>query len=299
MTRLITLFAFLFITQFAFTQNLDSMVRATKPDSLGGKIITYYTPGKKDVAIKLQNLARSAASYYEKLYGTPFKCRLAVLDSLHWPNDMAPYGIIFSYKGWVFMHAGMSFESFQKVYGMQNFKDVTQKAMRLQNISKKQMVESFLEFYTVHEVGHYFLNSLSGALYPDYFTNEWMASYFAYQYFKKNRPSVLPSFDLFCQLYRDNIKPDHTTVTSFNSNWGNDNIPTYGWYHVNFYFLCKDIYNCAGEKLLPQYRKAFPKTVSAKLLPEEIIKKLEMCVPVLKTFEDQLNNHASAAKLLN
>ncbi|MGN6163198.1 MAG: hypothetical protein ACTHOF_01525 [Flavisolibacter sp.] len=290
MTRLTMLLAFLFLARISFTQNLDSLVQSTHPDSLSGKIRTYYTPGKENVAVRLQSLATSVATYYEKLFGSPFKVKLAVLDSANWPSDMAPYGIIFSHRGWIFMHSGMSFESFQNVYGMQNFKNVTQKALLTKKVSGSQIVESFLEFYTAHELGHYFFNSLSGARYPDYFTNEWMASYFAYQYFKKNKPSILPAFDLFCQLYRDNIKPKHTSVESFNSNWGNDGIPTYGWYHVNFYFLCKAMWNCAGETLIPDYIKAFPKTASQKLSPDEIVKKLELCTEVLNNFEAKLNS---------
>jgi hypothetical protein len=290
MTKLTTLLALLFFAQIGFTQNLDSLVRATQPDSLQGKITTYYTPGKKDVAARLQRLALSADAYYEKLFGTPFHFKMAVLDSAHWPTAIAPYGIIFSYRGWVFMHAGMSFQSFQNVYGMQQFKRTTLKTLQARKIQGKQIVESFLEFYTIHEIGHYFFNSLSGAKYPDYFTNEWMASYFAYQYFKENKPLVLPAFELFCQLYRDNIKPEHTSVASFNSNWGNDGIPTYGWYHVNFYFLCKDMWNCAGKNLVPQYIKAFPKIVAQRLSPEEIVKKFEPCTRVLNNFEVMLNS---------
>lgn len=290
MTKLTVLLAFLFIGRVGFTQNLDSLVRSTEPDSLQGKIPTYYTHGKREVAVRLQNLATSVAIYYEKKFGTPFHFKLAVLDSLHWPNDMAPYGIIFSHKGWVFMHSGMSFESFQNVYGMNGFKEVTQKALQAKSISGNQIVESFLEFYTVHEVGHYFFNSLSGAKYPDYFTNEWMASYFAYQYFKNNKPSILPAFDLFCQLYRDNIKPKHTTVESFNTNYGNDGIPTYGWYHVNFYFLCKNMWKCAGEALIPRYIKAFPKGASQKFTPDEIIQKFGICTHVMQNFEAMLNS---------
>lgn len=290
MTRLKTLLAFLLLAQAVFAQNLDSLVRSTGPDSLQGKVLTYYTPGKKSVAVRLQNLATSAASYYERIFGTPFHFKMAVLDSAHWPSEMAPYGIIFSHRGWVFMHSGMNFESFQNVYGMQDFKKTTQKAMQLRKVSGNQIVESFLEFYTIHEVGHYFFNSLSGAKYPDYFTNEWMASYFAYQYFKTNKPSILPAFDLFCQLYRDNIKPMHTSVESFNNNWGNDGIPTYGWYHVNFYFLCKDMWNCAGDRLVPQYIRAFPKGEGHKFSPEEIVKKMELCSKVISDFEQRLDS---------
>ena len=290
MNRLTALLTFLFLAHTGFSQNLDSLVQATRPDSLPGKIPTYYTQGKKDVAAGLQSLATSVADYYEKLYGTPFKVKLAVLDSAHWPSGMAPYGIIFSHRNWVFMHSGMGFESFQNVYGMQDFENVTRKALKDNKISGNEIVESFLEFYTVHEVGHYFFNTLSGARYPDFFTNEWMASYFAYQYFKTNKPSVLPAFDLFCRLYRDNIKPKHTTVESFNTNYGNDGIPTYGWYHVNFYFLGSEMWKCAGEALIPQYRKAFPKAVSQKLSPDEIVKKIELCTHVLNKFEATLNN---------
>jgi len=291
MTRLITLFAFLFFTSAAISQNLDSLVVSTGPDSISGKIPTYYSKGKKTIALKLQKLATLVSGYYEKIYGAPFQVKLAVLDSAHWPTGMAPYGIIFYSKGWVFMHSGMSFESFQNVYGMQDFKDVTKKELHNKKISGNDIVNSFLEFYTVHEVGHYYLNALSGAKYPDYFTNEWMASYFALQFFKINRPQILPAFDLFCELYGDNIKPKFTSVKDFNDNFLADGggIPTYGWYQVNFYFLCKDLWNCAGKSLIPKYKTSFPKSNPVKYNPEEIIEKLGLCSAVLEKFEAKLN----------
>lgn len=291
MTKTLAVLAFLLFTEIATSQNLDSLVQATQPDSIAGKIPTYYSKGKKDVALKLQKLAGVVASYYEKMYGSPFKVRLAVLDSAYWPNTMAPYGIIFYSRGWVFMHSGMSFESFQNVYGMQDFKDVTKKVLHDKKISGNDIVDAFLEFYTVHEVGHYYLNALSGAKYPDYFTNEWMASYFAFQFFKVNRPQILASFDLFCQLYRGNIKPKFTSVKEFNDHFMSDGggIPTYGWYQVNFYFLCKDLWNCAGKSLISRYKISFPKNNPVKYNPEEIIEKLALCSPVLEAFEAKLN----------
>lgn len=291
MTKLISLFAVLFFANIALSQNLDSLVQSTQPDSICGKIPTYFSKGKKTVALKLQKLATAVAGYYEKIYGSPFKVKMAVLDSAHWPKGMAPYGIIFYSRGWVFMHSGMSFESFQNVYGMQGFQNVTKKALRNKKITGNDIVRSFLEFYTVHEVGHYYLNALSGAKYPDYFTNEWMASYFALQFFKVNKPQILPAFDLFCQLYRENIKPVFTSVKEFNDNFMLDGggIPTYGWCQVNFYFLCQDLWSCAGTSLIPKYKTSFPKTNPIRYNPEEIIQKLGLCSPVLETFEAKLN----------
>lgn len=292
MIRIIFLVGFLFVTVSGYSQNLDSLVLKTDPQLLTGKIPTYYSAGKHRVAARLQHLATSVADYYEKLYGMPFHVKMAVLDSAHWPATMAPYGIIFSQKGWVFMHAGMRFDSFQKVYGMEGFASITADAIGHQKMKGDQLVEAFLEFYTVHELGHYFLNALSGARYPDFFTNEWMASYFAYQYFVVNKPAILPAFELFCQLFRDHIHPDHRSVESFNLNYGNDGIPTYGWYHVNFYFLCKDVWNCAGLQLIPQYRTAFPKAAARKFSPDEIVGKLALCSQALVQFETNLNQNA-------
>lgn len=119
-----------------------------------------------------------------------------------------------------------------------------------------------------------------------------MASYFAYQYFIAKKPGIPPAFELFCQLYRDNIHPDHRSVESFNLNYGNDGIPTYGWYHVNFYFRCKDVWNCAGLQLIPQYHTAFPKGAARKFSPDEIVGKLALCSKTLVQFESELNQNA-------
>lgn len=282
---------FFLIAQISFSQNLDSLVLASKPGFLPGKIPTYYTPGKKSIALKLQALSTSLAEYYEKQYDSVFQVKLAVLDSAHWPNDLAPYGIIFYRKGWAFMHAGMSFESFQNLYGMQGFEKITKTKLKRNHMRGSQMVQSFLEFYTAHELGHYYFNVLSGARYPDYFTNEWIASYFAFQYLKENKPRTLPAFDLFCQLYKDNIKPKFTSVQEFNQHYLGDagGIPTYGWYQVNFYFLCKSLWNCADRSLIPRYKMAFKKGATEKLSPEAIVKTLGVCEQDLSGFEKALD----------
>lgn len=156
MIRIIFLVGFLFVAVSGFSQNLDSLVQKTDPQLLPGKIPTYYSAGKHRVAARLQHLATSVADYYEKLYGMPFHVKMAVLDSAHWPVTMAPYGIIFIQKGWVFMHAGMGFDSFQKVYGMEDFATITAKTIDHQKVKGDQLVEAFLEFYKVHELRHYF-----------------------------------------------------------------------------------------------------------------------------------------------
>src|SRR6266511_2412328 len=113
----ILLSLFFFTYAFAcFSQGMDELMRLRKTDSLDGKIKTFYTPGNKKIAERLQNLITSATLFYEKKYSKPFDLKLAVLDSAQWVNEVLPYGFVFHENGWIVMNTGMNYESFKRIY---------------------------------------------------------------------------------------------------------------------------------------------------------------------------------------
>ena len=294
--RMTIIFIFCLLFFGVYGQNYDSLINAAHPLLKAGRIPTYYIRGTEKVAFHLQELYTRAASYFERLYGKRFHVKLAVLDSAHWLNDIVPYGIIFYDDGWMVMNAGMSLSSFKKVYGMEAFGDVVDRELKKEKISGADMVNSFLEVFGIHELGHYYFDRLSNVSQPDTLTTEWTATYFSYQYFINNKPSSLPPFDLFCRLFRDNIKPKYTSIKDFNSKYTSGGIPTYGWYHVNFYFLVKEMYRCAGTEFIPWYERAFAKDKKKSFSTEEIKEVFDgKCRGVFDNWAQILKNTVASA----
>jgi hypothetical protein len=254
---------------------LDSLISLRKTDVIEGKLLTYYTPGHRDIALEFQKIITDAINYYESKYSKQFQVKLIVLDSAQWLNEMVPYGFVFYNSDWLVMNTGMNYESFKKVYGAQSYYQQLDKELRKKRISELEMINSVFKAYGIHELGHYFINKLSNAKSPDRWTNEFIATYFSYEFFKNNKPKELKPFELFCSIDRDYYLPKYSTIKDFNDKYSGTGLENYLWYHSNFYFLAKALYTCNGKDFITMYESEFPKNPFSKLQTDEIITKLD------------------------
>ncbi len=74
---------------------LDSLIQLRKTDLIEGKLLTYYTPGHKAIALEFQKTLSGAISYYENKYARTFQIKLLVLDSTQWLKEIYPFGFVF------------------------------------------------------------------------------------------------------------------------------------------------------------------------------------------------------------
>jgi len=255
--------------------NVDSLVRLRNPDFIDGKVPTYFTRGHKEIALSYQKLITDAINYHEKKYSKTFKVKLAVIDSANWLNEVYPYGFVFYEDGWIGMNTGMSYESFKKIYGLQSYFEQLDKALVKNGISQNQLVNSFLNFYSVHELGHYYITELSNVKPPDNWTNEFIPSYFAYDYFINNKPKEIEPFELFCKIDRDNYLARYTTIKDFNELYSETGLENYVWYHSNFYFLIKNLYQCYKTDFIPTFEVGFNRTSMDNFSTTDIISFLD------------------------
>lgn len=251
--------------------HVDSLVQLRNPDFVDGKVPTYYTKGHKEIALNYQKLITDAINYYEKKYSRTFRVKLAVMDSANWLNEVYPYGFVFHEEGWIGMNTGMSYESFKRIYGLQSYVEQLEKALTKRGMGKSQLVTSFLSFYSIHELGHYYVTELSKASSPDNWTNELVPSYFAYDYFVKNKPGEIEPFELFCKIDEENYLPNYSTIKDFNRLYAETGLENYIWYHSNFYFLVKSLYRCYGKDFIATYEARFNKNSTDKFSTDDII----------------------------
>jgi hypothetical protein len=268
-----------FISVISFSQDrtIDSLLLTRKTDSLDGKVKTYYSPGSKEIANELQQLVSDAILYYEKKYEVKFNVQIIVLDSTQWFNELLPYGFVF-FDGthWLVLNTGMTYENFKSVYGFNSISNQLDSSFKENNITAKEVIFSRLKFLSLHELGHYFIYNLSGAKSPNFWTNEFVAWYFANEYITKNQPEIKKGFDVFCHTISNYFPVEHTTLNDFNELYSKVKIGNFAWYHSRFYFLADTLYKCAGDSYLKKFATNFPNKDSLNFSPAMINKLVEV-----------------------
>jgi hypothetical protein len=250
---------------------LDSLINLRATDKLEGKLQTYYTPGHKDIALEFQTVVTDAINYFESKYSVQFNVKLAVLDSNQWLKEIYPYGFVFYSNNWLVINTGMNYEGFKNTYGLQTYYQQLDKELKRSKLTAEDMIKSVFMVYSIHELGHYFIGKLSKAKSPDNWTNEFSATYISYEYFYNKRPRELKSFELFCQVDKDYYSPKYSSISDFNEKYVGTGIANYLWYHSNFYFLVKNLYQCYEKDFITTYEKEFPKSSTSKPSTTDII----------------------------
>lgn len=252
---------------------LDTLIQLRKTDAIEGKVPTYYSPGNKAIAKDFQKTITEAITYFEKKYNTLFKVKLAVLDSAQWLTEVVPFGLIFYSDGWIVLNAGMNYQKFAQLYGLNT--DYANKQLKKEKLTDQAFVASVFKFYSIHELSHYFINELSGAKSPDKWTNECMPTYIAYDFFSRARKKELLGMEIFSSVTRDHYSPTYSSIADFNKKYVAVGIPNYIWYHSNFYFFVKSLYACKGTHFFSSFEQTFPKTANARQTTEEITRLLD------------------------
>lgn len=254
---------------------LDSLINLRTTDKLDGKVPTLYTPGHKDIALDYQTLITDAIKYYEDKYKVQLNVKLIVLDSAQWIREAIPYGFVIFARGWIVMNTGMKYETFKQVYGTSSYSEQLDNEVKKMNTPPEDIANSLLKFFSIHELGHYFIGQISNVKSPNRLMDEFAASYFSYEYFINNRPNELKSFELFCRINSKYYKPKYSTIAAFNEKYTGVGIDNYAWYHCNLYFLTKEIYKCQGREFISTFEKDFSKNSDKKFTMEEIISLLD------------------------
>jgi hypothetical protein len=279
MTKKFYLVIFFFLISlllFSQDRTIDSLLLTRKTDSLDGKVKTYYSPGSKKIAIELQQLVSNAILYYETKYKVKFNIQMIVLDSTQWFKEILPYGFVFYDRThWLVLNTGMTYENFKSVYGFNSISHELDSSFKKNNLTAKEVIFSRLKFLSLHELGHYFINNLSNAQSPNFWTNEFIAWYFANEYLTKYQPQIKKGFDVFCRTVSNFYPVEHTSLTDFDTLYSKVKIGNFAWYHSRFYFLADTLYKCAGDSYLKTFETNFPKKEGLNYSSEMINKLIE------------------------
>ncbi|MGZ3765148.1 MAG: hypothetical protein ACXVB0_14955 [Mucilaginibacter sp.] len=262
-------------TSYSQDLNTDSIMKTRKAEHIAGKITVSYTRGYRSKARVLQQAFENAAAFYEARYHKKFKLNLAVLDSNQWPAKEVPFGFMFYDSGWALIPAKITYNSFLHIYGLDNKRAEFEAFLKEKHVSASEMISSIYFVYALHELGHYFIESLEQEQVPDMFANEMIATYFSYNYFKSIHSKDLQNLIVFSKFIAENYNAKYHEIGAMDSLYTNMPMPNFKWYHCNIVLLCKAVHQRAGGSFIDYYLALFAKGKPNKFTTSEVVALLD------------------------
>ena len=256
-------------------QATDSIMRTRTTGALAGIIPTSYSHGYRSRAKAFQQTFQNAASFYEAKYHKKFKLKLAVLDSTQWPAKEVPFGYMFYDRGWAMIPARVPYQFFLHLYGIEARKAEFEAFLRKNKLTPNEIISSVYLVYSLHELGHYFIEDQQQEQVPDMFANEMIATYFSYNYFRSINSKDLKNLILFSKFIRQNYNARYHKIGDMDRLYTDMPIQNFKWYHCNIVLLCGDIYNKKGGSFIGGYLSLFAKGTPNKYSTAEVVTLLD------------------------
>jgi hypothetical protein len=258
---------------------LDSLIYGKNLKFIGGTIPTYYSLPCETRAIDIQSLFHKVVEIYSNNDPNAFKLRLAVIDSSQWTGFNVPYGFSFinPKQGWIVIPGDLNYQKFANLMGFYPFSDVVIKNVgKLSQDPESLLTDVFYKYTSIHELGHYYRRNILKASAPDWWTNEWIASYFATDFLYHNDRKSLEVIDIYTSTYAKEFVPKHRTLADFDSTYAGLGLQNYCWYHAMFQPMIEDIYSTYKKDFMVTYAKTFPITNDQpEISQEELLKTLD------------------------
>lgn len=281
MHRIVLLLTLLGFSSKLFGQNadsvryMDSLIAIRNTEKIPGRIPAYYSAGFRERAVTLQKAFQGAAAYYEQVYHRKFHLKLAVLDSAQWLTERVPWGFLSYEHGWAAIPAQVSYTNLLHIYGIRDKKAQLDALLKNNHISEQQLISSVYLVYSLHELGHYFINDLTECNVPDMFANELIATYFSYNYFERLHSRDLQILTLFSRFISSNYPASYRQINAMDNLFAKMPIQNFKWFHCNIVLLSGQIHAHYGIGFISWYLKTFAKDKARKRSTEQVIALLD------------------------
>lgn len=283
-TILLKMFTLIFIFFICYSNNsfsqsnrMDSLIYSKNLKIIDGSVPMYFAAQCENRAKKAQSLLEKLVENYSNDEKNVFNLKLAVIDSSQWSDFGVPYGLFFINQGWIIIPGDIDFNKFSILWGYYPFIDkVKNNISEISSNPEELITNTIYDFTICHELGHYYINNVVKANPPDSWSSEWMASYFAIDYFYKNKKDNLKALNIFQSTFTNEFEPKYRTIQELNTKYIGVGIQNYVWYHVTFLSMIQDIYSVYGTDFMQLFAEKFPPTEKPiKYSQEEILYKLD------------------------
>lgn len=233
MVRAAFVILLLFSFQFAlFGQSTFEKVQALELNKSEENIIAYYSDGYKQQSEIVKDLLGNSTEYFESTFDLNETFSIAVLDSNDWKKvTQIPYGLPFvSGPPNIVCIPSSNENALARV-----IKEATVNYELANRYGKPvdQTINLFTSLIGFHELGHIYARGCK-IDFPNKWTFEFAATYFAYLYLKENAPTTAALWIDVAKILVDEIKPKFTSLKDFEELYVRVGIANYAWYQVVF-----------------------------------------------------------------
>ncbi len=231
MMKILSILLF-FLPLLITAQSALEKVENLNLNSLNTKIKTYYSSGFESEAENLENLLKVSGKFFESEFGINETFSIALLNKNDWQKiSKIPYGLPFvSGPPYIVCIPADSKNELGKLVDAALTKSNLDKKYKLAN---DKIALQFISFIGFHELGHIYAKE-SGLSFPNKWTYEFLATYFAYLYLENTAPDKNKLWLDIGNLLLKDIKPNHTSLNDFENLYVRVGIANYAWYQVVF-----------------------------------------------------------------
>lgn len=248
MRRVFFLILFSALSTTIYGQSAIEKVRALNLHSIDGPIKTYYSEGFKDRAEDNLSLLSKSIDFFEHQFDLKQSYSIAVIDSVDWKKIFSiPYGLPFvsgpPYVVCIPAHSGNE---------LSNVVAASIEGYELEDryeMSNEEIVNLFVSLIGFHELGHIYANAY-GADFPNKWTFEFAATYFAYFYLDQHYPKERDLWVDVSKILVNELSPRFTSLTDFEEMYVRVGIENYAWYQVVFLMRVKELYENKRKRFL-------------------------------------------------
>lgn len=246
---------FILILVFVFSSSCNAQdqstlekVRALDLHSIDGNIETYYPEDFKVLAEANLNLLNYSIGFFEYHFGVKQSFSIAILDSASWAKITSiPYGLPFV-SGPPYI-VGIPANS-NNILSRTILTAIDGYELNVKyEMTNEEIVNLFVSLIGFHELGHIYASDY-GASFPNRWTYEFAATYFAYFYLDQNFQKERDLWIDVSEILVEEINPRYTTLDDFEEMYVRVGVENYAWYQVVFLLRVKELYEIQGITFL-------------------------------------------------
>jgi len=216
-------------------------------------IKTYYVNGYKQRAETTLNVLHKSIKFYEKNFDVKQSFALAIIDSSSWEKiTQIPYGLPFvSGPPYIVCLPANSNNALSEIIftALDGYELNTQNGM-----SQEEIVNLFISLIGFHELGHIYANAY-GISFPNKWTFEFAATYFAYFYLEQNFPRQSEIWVDVSEILVKELEPSNTSLNDFEEMYVRVGVENYAWYQAAFLVRVMEVYRQQGIEFLRKLKK--------------------------------------------
>lgn len=122
------------------------------------------------------------------------------------------------------------------------------------SMTDEGIVNLFVSLIGFHELGHIYARTY-GIKFPNKWTSEFGATYFAYAYLEENCPKESEIWRDVSRVLANKIKPDRTSLLDFEKLYVRVGVQNYAWYQVVFLLRVSEVYQDLGIDFLKTLKR--------------------------------------------